>query len=343
MDKIIKKSASSRIALLNPIIKPAKSLEIINCELKNSKKLSEILLKDNKRIKKLIQYQTQITTDELDIKIKKKNEENLELKKEIKDLKNIQISHLRCNSEKLNLQNKIKELESDIVRQRVVSNKIKNTFENLENINQKSTLAYNQFLENIKKRKIEENRKLKTIKKKISDNNIDLNCIKNDNKINEIKKEITSFTEEEINIMEKYYNDINRFNDFLVKVFNIEKYLKNRKKEIEEIDKEKNLKHTEINNQINILNKNIKDKETMIQNYETQILDYRNSKVILEKKLTNIKKTINSNLIKIQNIEKQTADLFTEINCLKTMLNDKKCDPSIENQINNILKKRRRK
>ena len=39
MDKIIKKSASSRIALLNPIIKPAKSLEIINCELKNSKKL----------------------------------------------------------------------------------------------------------------------------------------------------------------------------------------------------------------------------------------------------------------------------------------------------------------
>ena len=77
----------------------------------------------------------------------------------------------------------------------------------------------------------------------------------------------------------------------------------------------------------------------MIQNYETQILDYRNSKVILEKKLTNIKKTINSNLIKIQNIEKQSADLFTEINCLKTMLNDKKCDPSIENQINNILKK----
>ena len=339
MDKIIKKSASSRIALLNPIIKPAKSLEIINCELKNSKKLSEILLKDNKRIKKLIQYQTQITTDELDIKIKKKNEENLELKKEIKDLKNIQISHLRCNSEKLNLQNKIKELESDIVRQRVVSNKIKDTFENLENINQKSTLAYNQFVENIKQRKIEENRKLKTIKKKISDNNIDLNYIKNDNKINEIKKEITSFTEEEINIMEKYYNDKNRFNDFLVKVFNIEKYLKNRKKEIEEIDKEKNLKHTEINNQINILNKNIKDKETMIQNYETQILDYRNSKVILEKKLTNIKKTINSNLIKIQNIEKQSSDLFTEINCLKTMLNDKKCDPSIENQINNILKK----
>ena len=92
---------------------------------------------------------------------------------------------------------------------------------------------------------------------------------------------------------------------------------KNRKKEIEEIDKEKNLKHTEINNQINILNKNIKEKETMIQNYETQILDYRNSKVILEKKLTNIKKTINSNLIKIQNIEKQTADLFTEIKSLK--------------------------
>ena len=159
MDKIIKKSASSRIALLNPIIKPAKSLEIINCELKNSKKLSEILLKDNKRIKKLIEYQIKSSVIELDSKINVKLIENQKLKKEIYQLNFCLKNHLKCDNEKEELKRKIKNIELDIIRQQEQSKKIKLRFDNLDNINNKSILAFIQYKENIKLRKQNEKKK----------------------------------------------------------------------------------------------------------------------------------------------------------------------------------------
>ena len=158
MDKIIKKSSGNRLKLKSP----QKSLEIINNEIKNSNKLENILLKDNIRIKKLVEYQTQITTNELNDKIKEKKNENEKLKKELKKLKNINIYNLKSELEKTELKRKIKEIELEILRQKESSYKIKNNFENLEQVNQKSNIAFNRFKENIKQRKlIEEKKKLK--------------------------------------------------------------------------------------------------------------------------------------------------------------------------------------
>ena len=335
MDKIIKKSSVKRLKLTKPIKSPQKSLEVINNEIKNSKTLANILLKDNIRIKKLVEYQTQITTTELDGKIKEKKNENEELKKEVKQLKNIHISHLKCKSEIIELKRKIKEIELQILRQKDSLYKIKNNFENLENVNKKSNIAFTQFKENLKQRKlIEEKKKLKPIK--ISFENSKLN----DDYINKLKEDITSLSKDEIKIMEDYYNENqNKFEEFLRKVFYIEKYCSHRKNEEEETEKENDDNYNEKIEELNSLEKNIKQKEEKIQLYEVQVSDFKNSKNTLEKKFESISNSIKQMYKKINIKEKENAELFIELNNLSKILKEKKYDPSNKNEMNSILMK----
>ena len=331
MDKIIKKSSGNRLKLKSP----QKSLEIINNEIKNSKTLENILLKDNIRIKKLIEYQTQITINELENKIKEKKIENDELKKELKQLKNIHISHLKCELEKTELKRKIKEIELEILRQKESSYKIKNNFENLEQVNQKSNIAFNRFKENIKQRKlIEEKKKLQPIK--ISFENSKLN----DDYINKLKEDITSLSKDEIKIIEDYYKENqNKFEEFLRKVFYIEKYFSHRKNEEQEIEKENDDNYNEKIEELNSLEKNIKEKEEKIQLFEIQVSDFKNSKISLQKKFESISNSIKQMNKKINIKEKENAELFIEISNLSKILKEKKYDPSNKIEMNSILMK----
>ena len=332
MDKIIKKSSGNRLKLKSP----QKSLEIINNEMKNSKTLENILLKDNIRIKKLIEYQTQITINELENKIKEKKIENDELKKELKQLKNIHISHLKCELEKTELKRKIKEIELEILRQKESSYKIKNNFENLEQVNQKSNIAFNRFKENIKQRKLIEEKKKKLQPIKISFENSKLN----DDYINKLKEDITSLSKDEIKIIEDYYKENqNKFEEFLRKVFYIEKYYSHRKNEEQEIEKENDDNYNEKIEELNSLEKNIKEKEEKIQLFEIQVSDFKNSKISLQKKFESISNSIKQMNKKINIKEKENAELFIEISNLSKILKEKKYDPSNKIEMNSILMK----
>ena len=336
MDKILKKSTSSRISLLEQKVNPEKNLEILKDEIKNSLNLENIFLKDNKRIKKLIEYQIKSSVIELDSKINAKLIENQKLKKEIYQLNFYLKNHLKCDNEKEELKRKIKNIELDIIRQQEQSKKIKLRFDNLDNINNKSILAFIQYKENIKLRKQNEEKK----KSKSSFNNSKMfNHILLEN-IDKLKEEITTITKDEIDIMEKYYNDnLEQFETFLKNIYNIEKYLKRRENEINDFEKENEEYYNSKKEQLNILKTNLKLKEDKIQNYEIQIEDYKNSKITLETKLNHITNSLNKTKNKIKKKEKLNSDLFSEINNLKKLLKENNYNPSNKSLMDKIITK----
>ena len=336
MDKILKKSTSSRISLFEQKVNPEKNLEILKDEIKNSLNLENIFLKDNKRIKKLIEYQIKSSVIELDSKINVKLIENKKKKKEIYQLNFCLKNHLKCDNEKEELKRKIKNIELDIIRQQEQSKKIKLRFDNLDNINNKSILAFIQYKENIKLRKQNEKKK----KSKSSfDNSKMFNHIFLEN-INKLKEEITTITKDEIDIMEKYYNDdLEQFETFLKNIYNIEKYLKRRENEINDFEKENEEYYNSKKEQFNILKTNLKLKEDKIQNYEIQIEDYKNSKITLETKLNHITNSLNKTKNKIKKKEKLNSDLFSEINNLKKLLKENNYNPSNKSLMEKIITK----
>ena len=140
--------------------------------------------------------------------------------------------------------------------------------------------------------------------------------------------------------MEEYYKENqNKFEEFLRKVFYIEKYFSHRKNEEQEIEKENDDNYNEKIEELNSLEKNIKQKEEKIQLYEVQVSDFKNSKNTLEKKFESISNSIKQMYKKINIKEKENAELFIELNNLSKILKEKKYDPSNKNEMNSILMK----
>ena len=158
--------------------------------------------------------------------------------------------------------------------------------------------------------------------------------------INKLKEEITTITKDEIDIMEKYYNDdLEQFETFLKNIYNIEKYLKRRENEINDFEKENEEYYNSKKEQLNILKTNLKLKEDKIQNYEIQIEDYKNSKITLETKLNHITNSLNKTKNKIKKKEKLNSDLFSEINNLKKLLKENNYNPSNKSLMEKIITK----
>jgi chromosome segregation ATPase len=140
--------------------------------------------------------------------------------------------------------------------------------------------------------------------------------------------------------MEDYYNENqNKFEEFLRKVFYIEKYCSHRKNEEEETEKENDDNYNEKIEELNSLENNIKQNEDKIQVYEIQVSDCKNSKIALEKKFESISNSIKQINKKINIKEKENAELFIELNNLSNFLKEKKYDPSNKAEMNSILMK----
>ena len=139
-------------------ILPEVTLKIREKELKNSKTLVKILQKDNNRMKKLLEINTQNSNVEILKKIKEKDDENIKLKLQIKKLKNNQI--VNCLTEKNILQKKIKKLEFEITKTLEDNNKIKNSYDNLKKLSLDREIANKKFIDNMIKRKNCEKKKL---------------------------------------------------------------------------------------------------------------------------------------------------------------------------------------
>ena len=91
--------------------------------------------------------------------------------------------------------------------------------------------------------------------------------------------------------------------------------------------------------ELNSLEKNIKEKEEKIQLFEIQVSDFKNSKISLQKKFESISNSIKQMNKKINIKEKENAELFIEISNLSKILKEKKYDPSNKNEMNSILMK----
>ena len=342
VDQMIKNSASKKFKIFKKEkkISPELILKIKEKELQNSQTLVKILQRDNSRIKKLLEYQTETSSNELLNKIKEKDSENQKLKTEIKQLKNINHLNSNCITERNVLQKKIKNLELEITRTIENTSRIKNNYLNFQTININSENANKKLRENIFKRKnSEKKRKISLNVKNIL--NRTSNCfykIDKNGPINILKNEITSLTKDEIIVIEKLFeNKIDEMENFLRKISTIEKF-KNQfvvenKKILQEQNEEFEIKNTELNN-LNTEN-NYKDNE--ITYLQTQLNDFKNTKIILEKKAASIQKTIDNISNKLTKKKSEKIKLSNKIKQLQTVLQKKEYDPLNQNEINKIL------
>ena len=271
-------------------------LKIKENELKNSKALLKIFQKDNKRMKKLLNNQNEISINDLVNKIKEKDSENQKLKTEINSLKILNNSNSR--NERSILQKKIMNLKTEINRNEQNYNRIKLNFERIEKINSNSQKAYATFRENTKKKikdnEIKSNSQIKNIKKILlipkSNYYNDLNII---DSIKILKSEIKTLSNDEIEIMERFFEyDKVKIEEFLKKISAMEKYklihdnlIKKQSKEKDESVQNKNLKLKYL-----IDDNNYKDNN--ITFLKSQLNDYKNTKIFLETKLLNIQNSI---------------------------------------------------
>ena len=342
VDQMIKNSANKKFKILKKEkkISPELILKIKEKELKNSQTLVKILQRDNSRIKKLLEYQTETSSNELLNKIKEKDNENQKLKTEIKQLKNINHSNSNCLTQRNNLQKKIKNLELEITRTIENTGRIKNNYEIFQTRNVNSENANKKLRENIFKRKNSEKKRKISLNVKNNLNNTSNVFFKIDQKgvINIFKNEITSFSTDEIMVFEKLFeNKKDEMENFFRKISTIEKFKNQFEKENKKILKDKNEEFEKKNIEINNLNSDNNYKDNEIKFLETQLTDFKNSKIILEKKATSIQKTIdniNNKLIK-KKIEK--VKLSNKIKQLQTVLLKKEYDPLNQNEINKIL------
>ena len=314
-------------------ILPEVTLKIREKELKNSKKLVKILQKDNNRMKKLLEINTQNSNVEILKKIKEKDDENIKLKIQIKKLKNNQI--INCLTEKNILQKKIKNLEFEITKTLEDNNKIKNSYDNLKKLSLDREIANKKFIDNMIKRKNCEKKNCLSIKKKLLPNDF-FYTVGNENYINHLKKEINILNEEEILIIEKIFNNQrDEIEKFLKKISIIEKYKKFVEKEEKNNIKEKedfcNFKKEQIKN-LNI--KNI-SQDNQILSLESQLNDYKNSKLILENKKNKIQNSILNINNKIIDIDNEKKNLYGKIEKIQKILKNKGYDIKNKDKIYN--------
>ena len=275
---------------------PEIMLKIRENELKNSKALLKIFQRDNKRIKKLLNNQNEISINDLVNKIKEKDSENQKLKTEINSLKILNNSNRR--NERSILQNKIMNLKTEINRNEQSYNRIKLNFERIERINSSSEKSYATFRENIKKKNkdngIKSNSQIKNIKKILlipkSNYFNDLNIL---DSIKNLKSEIKTLSNDEIEVMERFFEyDKGKIEEFLKKISAMEKYklihdnlIKKESKEKDESVKNKILK-------LKYLTEDNNYKDNNITFLKSQLNDYKNTKIFLERKLFNIQNSI---------------------------------------------------
>ncbi len=275
---------------------PEIMLKIRENELKNSKALLKIFQRDNKRIKKLLNNQNEISINDLVNKIKEKDSENQKLKTEINSLKILNNSNRR--NERNILQNKIMNLKTEINRNEQSYNRIKLNFERIERINSSSEKSYATFRENIKKKNkdngIKSNSQIKNIKKILlipkSNYFNDLNIF---DSIKNLKSEIKTLSNDEIEVMERFFEyDKEKIEEFLKKISAMEKYkfihdnlIKKESKEKDESVKNKILK-------LKYLTEDNNYKDNNITFLKSQLNDYKNTKIFLERKLFNIQNSI---------------------------------------------------
>ena len=333
------------------------ALKVKEKDIKNVQSLANILSKENKTMQNILDnYTNSDSKRELSDRLILKERENNRLKNEIKTLKIFNKDYNEWEKEKEDLKIAIDELQNKLYNSKVEN---KNEKKEVKKLQEKyySVISRNKN-KNKTNNKDKEKEKDKDEKDKEkegeeSENNtksFDYLNIKNEEKKKVIKirsiKDIANSTYNLINEEQKKQlfeimggeENKEKYDELIKKLESLEKYrISKDKNEIKKI-KEQNNEINEIDQQIEELQRLNDDKTSTIKTLETQIIEYKNYKKTLQKKINSLIKVLEDLKSKKKIKESENNSLKNQMANLQKIVKENCYGLNNENNVNEISK-----
>ena len=326
------------------------ALKVKEKDIKNVQSLANILSKENKNMQNILDNYTNADSKrELSDRLISKERENNRLKNEIKTLKIFNKDYNEWEKEKEDLKIAIDELQNKLYNSKVENKNEKNEVKKLQVKYYSVNSRNNNYNKSINKDKEKEKGKEEEENEYYA-KSFDYHNIKNEEKKKIIKimsiKDIANSTYKLINNEQKEKlfeimggeENKEKYDELIKKLENLEKYriLRN-KNEIKKIHNQNN-EINEIDQQIEYLQRLNDDKTSTIKTLETQIIEYKNYKKSLQKKINSLIKVLEDLKSKKKIKESENNSLKNQMANLQKIVKENCYGLNNENNVNEISK-----
>ena len=326
------------------------ALKVKEKDIKNVQSLANILSKENKNMQNILDNYTNADSKrELSDRLISKERENNRLKNEIKTLKIFNKDYNEWEKEKDDLKIAIEELQNKLDNTKKENKNEKNEVKKLQVKYYSVNSRNNNYNKSINKDKEKEKGKEEEENEYYA-KSFDYHNIKNEEKKKIIKimsiKDIANSTYKLINNEQKEKlfeimggeENKEKYDELIKKLDNLEKYriLRN-KNEIKKIHNQNN-EINEIDQQIEYLQRLNDDKTSTIKTLETQIVEYKNYKKALQKKINSLIKVLEDLKSKKKIKENENNSLKNQMTNLQKIVKENCYGLNNENNVNEISK-----
>ena len=326
------------------------ALKVKEKDIKNVQSIANILSKENKNMQNILDNYTNADSKrELSDRLISKERENNRLKNEIKTLKIFNKDYNEWEKEKDDLKIAIEELQNKLDNTKKENKNEKNEVKKLQVKYYSVNSRNNNYNKSINKDKEKEKGKEEEENEYYA-KSFDYHNIKNEEKKKIIKimsiKDIANSTYKLINNEQKEKlfeimggeENKEKYDELIKKLENLEKYriLRN-KNEIKKIHNQNN-EINEIDQQIEYLQRLNDDKTSTIKTLETQIVEYKNYKKALQKKINSLIKVLEDLKSKKKIKENENNSLKNQMTNLQKIVKENCYGLNNENNVNEISK-----
>jgi len=326
------------------------ALKVKEKDIKNVQSIANILSKENKNMQNILDNYTNADSKrELSDRLISKERENNRLKNEIKTLKIFNKDYNEWEKEKDDLKIAIEELQNKLDNTKKENKNEKNEVKKLQVKYYSVNSRNNNYNKSINKDKEKEKGKEEEENEDYA-KSFDYHNIKNEEKKKIIKimsiKDIANSTYKLINNEQKEKlfeimggeENKEKYDELIKKLENLEKYriLRN-KNEIKKIHNQNN-EINEIDQQIEYLQRLNDDKTSTIKTLETQIVEYKNYKKALQKKINSLIKVLEDLKSKKKIKENENNSLKNQMTNLQKIVKENCYGLNNENNVNEISK-----
>ena len=323
------------------------ALKVKEKDIKNVQSIANILSKENKNMQNILDNYTNADSKrELSDRLISKERENNRLKNEIKTLKIFNKDYNEWEKEKEDLKIAIDELQNKLYNSKVEN---KNEKKEVKKLQEKYYSVHSRNKNNKTNEKDKEKEKDEEENEDYA-KSFDYHNIKNEEKKKIIKimsiKDIANSTYKLINNEQKEKlfeimggeENKEKYDELIKKLDNLEKYriLRN-KNEIKKIHNQNN-EINEIDQQIEYLQRLNDDKTSTIKTLETQIVEYKNYKKALQKKINSLIKVLEDLKSKKKIKENENNSLKNQMTNLQKIVKENCYGLNNENNVNEISK-----
>ena len=326
------------------------ALKVKEKDIKNVQSIANILSKENKTMQNILDNYTNADSKrELSDRLILKERENNRLKNEIKTLKIFNKDYNEWEKEKDDLKIAIEELQNKLDNTKKENKNEKNEVKKLQVKYYSVNSRNNNYNKSINKDKEKEKGKEEEENEYYA-KSFDYHNIKNEEKKKVIKirsiKDIANSTYKLINNEQKEKlfeimggeENKEKYDELIKKLENLEGYriLRN-KNEIKKIHNQNN-EINEIDQQIEYLQRLNDDKTSTIKTLETQIVEYKNYKKALQKKINSLIKVLEDLKSKKKIKENENNSLKNQMTNLQKIVKENCYGLNNENNVNEISK-----